>query len=78
MLQLISVDSRHFTEPRLWKYQLRMGSTAPVTLPQHLAPLVIEKDHGQLLIKSALHSYHKDYSQSYYMRIACLFMLVVN
>ncbi len=41
MLQLISVDSRHFTQP---------GSGLALT------PVVIGKDHGHMLIKSAQHS----------------------
>ncbi len=38
MLQLISVDSRHFTQ----------------------TPVLIEKDHGQMLVKSAQHSFALD------------------
>ncbi len=45
MLQTISVDSRHFTQPE-----------QKVPCEHALAPLVIRKDHGQLLIESALHS----------------------
>ncbi len=42
MLQLISVDTRYFTQPGCG---------------HALAPLLIGKDHGQLLIESALHSF---------------------
>ena len=60
MLQLMSVDSWHFTSLMNVKYP-----TVPPIRKDHgqmlidghaLAPLVIQKDHGQLLIESAQHT----------------------
>ena len=54
-LQLISVDSRHFTQSDL---SLGWSDVHKIKLCGHaLAPLVIGKDHGQFLIESALHSF---------------------
>ena len=52
MLQLITVDSRHFTQSELslrWSDLHEIKSVA-------VTPLVIGKDHGHRLIESAHHS----------------------
>ncbi len=51
MLQLISVDSWHFTQPEL---SLRWSDLHEIK--SALTPVVLGNDHGQMLIKSALHS----------------------
>ena len=50
MLQLISVDSGHFTQPELWQYQVKIWACSGTTS-------YIQMNHRQLLIKSTLHSY---------------------
>ena len=51
MLQLMFVDFGHFTQPEL---SLRWSDLCGLSL----MPVVIRKDHRQMLIESALHSWH--------------------
>ncbi len=56
MLQLISADPWHFTQPELSLRWFDIHTSIKQGSGLALTPAVIGKDHGHMLIKSAQHS----------------------